>query len=260
MNSTTDTCAIATTKFNSNLEQQVQDTAPAVVDPIAARLRLNNSWRVREYLSDGELYFQKKLCFKKLKEFKNWLVQQGFTWKNACKFLKLYETFAEFPLEQIEWVDPNTLFQLMQPRYKKLLEQLRSLPKWVDLKVNELMQAFQARRKATKLIGEREPSQNLEKPKSQQRESGWIQVPGGGRAFKLPLLHDEETGMKIVHLMKEKNKTVGQVIKEAIAMLYATLPSASLCAPDYKNYASSEETSNYSYAPIYLNYLSYRRR
>lgn len=251
MHSTTDTSAIATTKFNSNLDRQVQDTAPEVVDPVAARLRLNNSWRVREYLSDGELYFQKKLCFKKLKEFKNWLEEQGFTWKNACKFLKMYETFAEFPLEQIEWVDPNTLFQLMQPRYKELLEQLRSLPKWVDSKVNELMQAFRERSKATKLMVERGP-------KSQRRESGWIQVPGGGRAFKLPLLHDEETGMKIMHLMEEKNKTVGQVIKEAIAMLYATLASASLRPPEDKIYTPTE-TSNYSYAPIYLNYLPYHR-
>ena len=205
--------AIATTDKNclsSFGQAEMEDQAPQEfappVDPIAAKLRLNNSWRIREGLNAGELYFQKKQSFKKLKEFKKWLEEQGFTWKNACKFLKMYETFAEFSLEQIEWVDINTLFQLMQPRYKELLEQLRKLPKWIYSQVVELMQQFRELKKENA-------------PKPQPEEGGWIRFPVGVRAFKLPLLYDEETGIKILQLVKLKNSSIRQIIKEAIAML-----------------------------------------
>ena len=72
-----------------------------------------------------------------------------------------------------------------------------------------------------------------QKPQSKLgKEAGWRQVPGGGRAFKLPLLHDEETGMRIVQLVEEKNQTVQQVIKEAIALLFGTLPGTTLRSQD----------------------------
>lgn len=217
MNSTQNTQAIATSEFNWNLESVAQYVVPEPVDPVAARLRAKNHWRVREDIGTGELLWQKKQSFKRLKDFKDWLVQQGFAPKSACKYLKLYETFACFPIEQIEWVDINTLSTLCQPKYRSLLQKLRSLPKWVDARVQELMQLFREQQKT-------------QKP-GQEKDAGWRQVPGGGRAFKLPLLHDEETGMRIVQIQKEKNQTVQQIIKEAIALLFGKLLGARLLRP-----------------------------
>lgn len=209
MNSTQNTEAIATSEFNWNLESVAQYVVPEPVDPVAARLRAKNHQRVKEDIETGELLWQKKQSFKRLKDFKVWLVQQGFAPKSAYKYLKLYETFACFPIEQIEWVDIDTLCTLCQPRYRSLLQKLRSLPLWVDAKVQELMEQFRAQKKPHK--------PGLEK------DAGWRQVPGGGRAFKLPLLHDEQTGMRLVQIQKEKNQTVQQIIKEAIALLFDKL-------------------------------------
>lgn len=217
MNSNQNPQAIATGQDNCDLESRT----PEPVDPVAARLRAINHQRVREDIETGKLlFFQKQSC-KRLKDFKVWLDSYGFAYQSACKYLKLYQTFASFPLEQISGVDINTLSTLCQPKYRALLPLLRSLPKWVDVKIVELMQQFWSEQKA-----ERE-QQKTQKP-PQEKNAGWRQVPGGGRAFKLPLLHDEETGMRIVQIQKEKNLTVHQVIKEAIALLFSLLKSPTL--------------------------------
>lgn len=120
---------------------------------------------------------------------------QGFTWKNACKYIKLYETFGSFPLDQIGWVDLATLFGLCQPRYRQLLESLRLLSIWMDAQVQELMQ--QAREAIKK-----------EKPRLVEPGTGWRQLPGGGRGYQLPMLHVEELGVLIEKALDITNQTM----------------------------------------------------
>lgn len=207
MNCTTASAAIASTELNAHLEAQVQQIAPERVDPVAAKIRLIKLGKIRDALLEGEYFTQVKQKCKKLEDFKAWLNEQGFIWKDAKKHMKLYETFSGFPLEQIGWLSLDTLFALLQPKYQGLLEQLQDLPQWVESKIQELMKVFRE-------------DMEVKKPKPQQ-ERGWRRVPGGFRAFKLPLLHDEETGMRITQLVKQKYQTIAAVIKEAIAILYA---------------------------------------
>jgi hypothetical protein len=188
------------------IEQQAQTVAPEPVDSVAARLRSMNHWQVKENLLRGEIYSQKKQSFKKLKEFKAWLEQQGFTWKNACKLIKLHETFSSFPLEQIEWVDISTLFALVQPKYQQLLQQMRSLPKWTDAQVQELMQGERQRQKVQKPQPQSQPQA--------KKGTGWRQVPGGGRAYQLPLLHEDWLGVLIDKVRELKNQTLAQLVGE----------------------------------------------
>jgi hypothetical protein len=88
------------------------------------------------------------------------------------------------------------------------------------------MQTVRQHKKAEKAAKEEITKQEL--------DAGWRQVSGGGRAFKLPLLHDEDTGMRIVQLVEHKHQTVGQVVKEAIAILYGReIPGATLRSSGY---------------------------
>lgn len=114
-----------------------------------------------------------------------------------------------FPLTQIAWIDLATLFQLCQPRYKNLLEKLRSLPVWTDARVSELMQQW---REVT-----RSP-----KPKT---TLGLINLPTGGRAFQFPLLHDDIAIASILKLLKEYCTTPIKLLRDAIAF-YSTKNSA----------------------------------
>lgn len=68
---------------------------------MAVRIRLIKHHQVREAIIEGEYFWQAKQSFKKLKDFKVWLTTHGFTWKDACRHIKLYEIFAQIPLEQI---------------------------------------------------------------------------------------------------------------------------------------------------------------
>lgn len=223
--STTDCHAIASCQNFSQadldryIETQAQNIAPEPLDiptdPIAARLRLNNHHRIREAIADGEMYWQCKQNFNKLKDFKDWLEVQHFTWKTACKYLKLYEVFAEFSITQIGWVDLQTLFQLCQPRYKELLQQLRSLPVWTETKIQELMQQWRDSRKKERpnkseprgLIGEdTSPTARL--------VTGWRQLPGGGRGYQLPMLHIDWLGVLIERAKKIRCCTVSQLVAD----------------------------------------------
>ena len=112
-------------ELENYIATQANSVAPEPVDPVAARIRLNNRFRVQEAIADGEILSLKQQSFKRLKDYKDWLVAHGFTWKNAGKYIKLYQTFASFSLDQIGWVDIATLFGLCQPRYRELLESLR---------------------------------------------------------------------------------------------------------------------------------------
>ncbi len=213
MHSNVLTQPIATTLSNCNransqveleeyLERQATDVAPEPVDPVAARIRSRNEKRVKEALEEGLDYASRRQG-KTLKEFKAWATEQGFVYATACKYMKLYETFKHFVLEQIGWVDINLLFKLCQPRYKELLEQMRSLPLWTNVKVEELIDRFRAAKKAQK-----------PKPATEEPGTGWRQLPGGGRGLQLPLVHEDWLSTLIERVRSLRNQTLTQLVKD----------------------------------------------
>ena len=172
------------------------------VDPVAAKIRQRNRWRIKEALEDGEELWRQKQQMG-AKKFKQWVEKEEFNYTAISKFIKLYEIFASFPLERIEWIDLNTLFSLCQPRYRELLEKLRSLPKWTEAKIQSLMKQVRSQKKA-------------EKPQPQTEEvgTGWRRLASGGRALQLPLLHEDWLSALIEKVRCLKNITLTQLIKE----------------------------------------------
>ena len=172
------------------------------VDPVAAKIRQRNRWRIKEALEDGEELWRQKQQMG-AKKFKQWVEKEEFNYTAISKFIKLYEIFASFPLERIEWSDLNTLFSLCQPRYRELLEKLRSLPKWTEAKIQSLMKQVRSQKKA-------------EKPQPQTEEvgTGWRRLASGGRALQLPLLHEDWLSALIEKVRCLKNITLTQLIKE----------------------------------------------
>lgn len=233
MNSTVDVQAIASKELYSQLEVQTVTRAIPLADPMAARIRANNYWRVRETILGGELYWQQKQSFKKLREFKVWLADQGFCWNTACKLIKLYETFAGFPIDQIAWVSVDNLYVLAQPRHKELLEELRSQSQWTDTLVQQAVKLFRGTKKAKE-----------SKPKIEEPGSGWRRAPGGGRAYQMPLLHDDWIGTLIERIREIKNQTLSHIIGE-MALLFVNsgkVPGITLKGIDIPR--SARSTSN----------------
>ncbi|HCF26718.1 MAG TPA: hypothetical protein DEV81_05810 [Cyanobacteria bacterium UBA11049] len=188
-------------------EPSIAQNAPkpqiaAPVDPVAAKIRQRNRWRIEEALEDGEDFWRQKQQMG-AKKFKQWVEKEEFNHAAISKFIKLYETFASFSLDRIEWVDLNTLFSLCQPRYRELLEKLRLLPKWTEAKIQELMKQVRSQKKAKK-----------PQPQTEELGTGWKRLPGGGRALQLPLLHEDWLGVLIEKVRKIKNLTLTQLIKE----------------------------------------------
>lgn len=214
MNSTFDTQAIATAELNSHLEQQIQEIAPET-DPDAARIRLIKRHQVREAINEGEYFWRKKQSFPKLKDFRTWLEQQRFTWKDACRHIKLYEVFTTFPLDQISWLSLDTLYALCQPKYKELLERMQCSGVWWDTQVQELMKQV---RSCVKKI----------KPKVElQPASGWKRMPSGGGRYYVLNLHDDKLGVLIETYSQKKNWLPSKVIEEAMLSLCQLQPLAS---------------------------------
>lgn len=240
--SSTDEQLAASVELNEYLEQYVQAVAPIPVDETAARIRLIKLGKVREALVEGEYFWQKKQSFKNLKEFKAWLQEQEFSWKDAAGQIKLYETFANFPLEQIGWVSLNTLLALCQPRYRELKEAMRAISCWSEVKVQELMRLV--RSNALKKRSSALNSSHYEEP-----GTGWRRLPGGGRALQLPLLHEDWLSTLVDRIRQLKNLTLTQVIKESILFFVqqGQVPGISLRGlniPVYESQVSSSAEYN----------------
>ena len=224
MHSTLDVQEIATTELSS----------PSV----AAKIRMIKYHQVREAIAEGEYFWQVKQSFKKLKDFKVWLEQEGFTWKDACRHLKLYEIFASFPLEQIGWLSLNTLYSLCQPKYRELLAQLRSLPKWIDAKVCEMMRRVRSYRSASDsnspMKTVREAAKKSRRSPEPTPVSGWKRMPKGGGRYYAVSLHDDKLGSLIQQYADRKNWLPSKVIEEAVLSLCQLQPLDGFSMREYK--------------------------
>ena len=72
-------------------------------------------------------------------KFKVWLKSMGKTAAEAMKYAKLYQVFANFPIESLAQLSLPTLFALCQKRYQQLVALLQSLPAQTEVQVQQLM-------------------------------------------------------------------------------------------------------------------------
>lgn len=222
MNCTLTSRAIATSQTNCELEHPLDEQQKAQLeldkhienqsgqiaqqDPVATRLAESNRARVALALADGEVYALQKTQLGK--RFSNWLKKNGLVRKIASMYVKLYEVYQDFSLDQIGLVDVKTLVSLTTPRYKVLIEKLKSIKQWTQALVEELMQQERKKQKVLKSVA----SSN-----NQKDDSGWRRMPsGGGRYYSLNL-HDEATGIAIERYAKSENVRREQIVKAAIA-------------------------------------------
>lgn len=199
---------------------EIQSEQISQQDAVTARLQESNRARVALALADGELYTLQKRNLGK--RFASWLKNNGLVRKIASMYVKLYEVYKNFSLDQIGLVDVKTLVSLTAPRYKLLLCKLRSDQHWTQAVVEELMQQERHKQKVLK---------SVECDRTVQDDSGWKRMPsGGGRYYSLNL-HDEACVIAIERYAKSENVRREQVIKTAM-MLFE----------EYKKVLGSPET------------------
>lgn len=223
MNCTLSTKPIATAENNCELESTTDEQEKAQLEldkhlesqseqitgqySTAARLQESNRARVALALADGELYaLQKKQLGKR---FTTWLKNNGLVRKIASMYVKLYEVYQDFSLEQIGLVDVKTLVSLTAPRYKLLLCKLKYYQQWTQTLVEDLMQQERDKQKVLK---------SVECDRTKKDDSGWKRMPsGGGRYYSLNL-HDEPTAITIERYAKSENIRREQVVKTAMML------------------------------------------
>lgn len=236
MNCTLTNPAIAIAENNCELESSVDEQQKAQMelerhlknqseqitqqDRVAARLAESNRARVALALADGEVYaLQKKQLGKR---FTAWLKNNGLLRKIASMYVKLYEVYQDFSLEQIGLVDVKTLVSLAAPRYKLLLCKLKCYQQWTQVLVEDLMQQERHKQKVLK---------SVECDRTKKDDSGWRRMPsGGGRYYSLNL-HDEACAIAIERCAKSENLRREQIVKAAM-MLFE----------EYKKVSGSSET------------------
>lgn len=200
MNSTLTNAPIATAQANCILKDTVDEQAVAQLeldqhievqskqitqqDSIATRLQESNRARVALALADGELYALQKTRLGKA--FTGWLKNNGLVRKIASMYVRLYEVYQDFSLDQIGLVDMKTLISLASPRYKLCFSKLKFYQQWTQALVEELMQQERHKQKVLKTVVS---------DHNQEDDSGWKRMPsGGGRYYSLNL-HDEPTAI-----------------------------------------------------------------
>lgn len=236
MNCTLTNAPIATAENNCKLEHpvgeqekaqleldkyiEIQSERIAGQDTIAARLQESNRARVALALADGELYALQKTRLGKA--FSNWLKNNGLVRKIASMYVRLYEVYKDFSLDQIGLLDLKTLVSLTAPRYKLLLGKLKFYQQWTQALVEDLMQQERHKQKVLK---------SVVSSGNQKDDSGWKRMPsGGGRYYSLNL-HDEPTAIAIERYAQSENIRREQVVKAAIALF-----------EQYKKVSGSSET------------------
>lgn len=205
-------------KAQLELEQHLENQSEQITqqNTVAARLAESNRARVALALADGELYSSQKSQLGK--RFSSWLKNNGLVRKIASMYVKLYEVYKYFSLDQIGVVDLTTLVSLTAPRYKLLLGKLKSIKQWTQALVEDLMQQERHKQKVLK---------SVESVSNQEDDSGWRRMPsGGGRYYSLNL-HDEPTAIAIERYAKSENVRREQIVKAAIAVFEHYLKGSS---------------------------------
>lgn len=223
MNSTLSTTPIATAQNNCELESttdeqelaqleldkhlEIQSEQISQQDTVTTRLQESNRARVALALADGKLYaLQKRQLGKR---FTTWLKNNGLVRKIASMYVRLYQFYQYFSLEQIGLVDVKTLVSLTAPRYKLLLGKLKYYQQWTQALVENLMQQEQHKQKVLK---------SDQSDRTLDDDSGWRRMPSGGRRYYSLNLHDESTAIAIERYAKSENVRREQIIKAAITI------------------------------------------
>lgn len=186
-----DEAAVAQAELEQYLDQQSQD--------VEDEFDLLQQAIIERELQFGQFLLAKKNALKR--EYKQYLEQKGFSVAKANKHVRLWQTFADFPVRCLYKISLDTLHSLTQPRYKDLVERLRHLGQATQVVVEQMLKEMR-----------------LSKPPAVKEPiSGWKQDASGGGRHYLVQLYDEATGVAIEKVAKRQGVLPQKVVVDAIA-------------------------------------------
>ncbi|MBW4512932.1 MAG: hypothetical protein KME64_41555 [Scytonematopsis contorta HA4267-MV1] len=157
------------------------------------------------------------------KEYREAIAQRG--WKKggieertAIKIADAFEAFRPDPL-RLRKIEPRTLYRLAEgKKYAPVIEALANLSEEqiTQSKVTQLM----AQRRF-ELKQEREAKKQASS--EEQNTSGWKRAKNGGRAYHIPPLYDETTGVHIEKIRSEKGCTSQKIVETGTEVLSVIL-------------------------------------
>lgn len=142
------------------------------------------------------------------KEYKQLLKEYGWEGEEK-KYLKLAATFEKFSPQDLDAIEPDTLFLLGKnnKKYQNVIDQLLDLPQVTQEAVRELIKQQR--------ISNKQP-----KP---EKPSIWRRTPNGGRYCQIPPIHEEDyrTGTLLQKMVDEEGLLPQQIVAEAISLRQA---------------------------------------
>ena len=142
------------------------------------------------------------------KEYKQLLKEYGWEGEEK-KYLKLAAVFEGFSPQDLDGIEPDTLFVLAKnnKKYQNVIDQLQELPEVTQEAVRELMK--QERQKAKQPI-----------PK---KPTIWRRTKDGSAYCQIPPIHEEDyrTGTLLQRMVDEEGLSAQQIVAEAIALRQA---------------------------------------
>jgi hypothetical protein len=156
------------------------------------------------------------------KEYREAIAQRG--WKKggieertAIKIADAFEAFRPDPL-RLRKIEPRTLYRLAEgKKYAPVIEVLANLSE-EQITQSTVTQLMAQRREELKQEREAKKQES-----SEQNTSGWRRAKNGGRAYHIPPLYDEATGVNIEKIRTEKGCTSQKVIETGTEVLSVLL-------------------------------------
>jgi hypothetical protein len=157
------------------------------------------------------------------KDYREAIAQRG--WKKggveertAIKIADAFEAFRPDPL-RLTKIEPRTLYRLAEgQKYAPVIEALANLSE-EQITQSTVTQLMAQRREELKQEREAKKQASSE----EQNTSGWRRAKNGGRAYHIPPLYDEATGVNIEKIRSEKGCTSQKVIETGTEVLNVIL-------------------------------------
>ena len=157
------------------------------------------------------------------KDYREAIVQRG--WKKggleertAIKIADAFEIFRPNPL-RLTKIEPRTLYRLAEgKKYAPVIQAITNLSE-EQITQSTVTQLMAQRREELK----QEREANKRASSEEQNTSGWRRAKNGGRAYHIPPLYDEATGVNIEKIRSEKGCTSQKVVETGTEVLSVLL-------------------------------------
>ena len=165
------------------------------------------------------------------KEYKQLLKEYGWEGEEK-KYLKLAAVFEGFSPQDLDGIEPDTLFVLAKnnKKYQNVIDQLQELPEVTQEAVRELMK--QERQKAKQPI-----------PK---KPTIWRRTKDGSAYCQIPPIHEEDyrTGTLLQRMVDEEGLSAQQIVAEAISLRQAFKEGRLIMVEDESQVQSDSSFTN----------------